>query len=330
MQPNEVSRGGLALAQHVAPAYSVNPKVAAVLLGGSVARGWADEYSDLELGVFWSEPPADEERREAISRAGGEVWSLSPADDEERWRAGDHYGIEAVTIGGMRYTGTSMISAQHLTVETAEASISDALDHYDTTLEKQGLLSAIQHGVVLSGEEILETWKARVATYPGELARRIIRENIWFGPWFWPDAYARRGDALVLHQHFVWMEQSMLRVLAALNRIYYRSEEHKWMDRLIDEMTTTPRDLSARMKQVLRADPAAGERELKVLIAETIDLVEAHMPEVDLPFPGDEHPEVNLAWARERWGPRKPYSLMANIASAIESGHPPGKGTGWS
>jgi molecular chaperone GrpE len=36
-----------------------------MLVGGSTARGHADRFSDLELGIFWHEPPTDEERREA-------------------------------------------------------------------------------------------------------------------------------------------------------------------------------------------------------------------------------------------------------------------------
>ncbi len=149
-----------------------------------MSRGWADEYSDLEIGVFWSEPPTDEERREAIARAGGELWSLSPADDGDGWAAGDHYGIGRVTIGGREYVGTSMVSAHHLTTATVETWLSDALERYDTGPEKQELLSAIRHGIPLHGEDLLGAWKLRAQRYPGELARRIIRENIYFGPWF--------------------------------------------------------------------------------------------------------------------------------------------------
>jgi hypothetical protein len=45
-----VSKGGLALAQYIAPVYADNPKVRVVMVGGSVSRGCADQYSDLEKG----------------------------------------------------------------------------------------------------------------------------------------------------------------------------------------------------------------------------------------------------------------------------------------
>lgn len=50
---NEASRWKLVLARRIADAYSPNPKVASVLLGGSVPRGFADRYPDLEIYVFW-------------------------------------------------------------------------------------------------------------------------------------------------------------------------------------------------------------------------------------------------------------------------------------
>jgi len=47
------------IAQNIGSVYAGNRKVAAVILGGSTARGHADRYSDIELGVFWHTPPAD-------------------------------------------------------------------------------------------------------------------------------------------------------------------------------------------------------------------------------------------------------------------------------
>jgi tRNA nucleotidyltransferase (CCA-adding enzyme) len=51
------------LASEIANIYQQNPKVEAVLLGGSVSRNWHDEYSDIELFVFWKGDPTDEERK---------------------------------------------------------------------------------------------------------------------------------------------------------------------------------------------------------------------------------------------------------------------------
>ena len=304
----EVSKGGLALAKAITPVYSQNPKVQAVMLGGSVSRGCADVYSDLDIAVFWVDPASVEERKAAIAQIGGELWSFDRSPGIE------HYGLREVIIAGNRYTGTAMVSAHHVTVAEVEQSVSDVVDRLATSLEKQGLISAIQQGIPLYGVELLLKWQTRANAYPQELAIKMVQENLWFGPWFCPEAYVARDDLLVLHQHFLWVEQGMLKVLAGLNHIYYPSTEHKWMDQLIGDMRIAPSDLSARLKQVLQLDPLQAWRELRTLIDETLSLLESHLPEVDAVSLFESHPEVNIGWARRRWEPYPPYSLMRAIA----------------
>ena len=41
-----------------------------MILAGSTARGHAD-FSDIDLGVFWHEPPTEDERLAAVEQAGG-------------------------------------------------------------------------------------------------------------------------------------------------------------------------------------------------------------------------------------------------------------------
>src|SRR5436190_9020012 len=111
-----VSKGGLALAQHIAPVYFDNPKVRVVMVGGSVSRGCADQYSDLEIGVFWAESPSDDERKLVIQRAGAELLSFEPYTADSEWGAREHWGMSEVVIDSQRYTGMSMISVNHRTV----------------------------------------------------------------------------------------------------------------------------------------------------------------------------------------------------------------------
>ena len=54
---NNASKWRLELVSPIASLYAKNLKVAAVIVSGSTARGHADKYSDIEIGVFWKEPP---------------------------------------------------------------------------------------------------------------------------------------------------------------------------------------------------------------------------------------------------------------------------------
>jgi predicted nucleotidyltransferase len=87
----QVSQGGLAIANHIAAAYRENPNVLVVMVSGSVARGHADTYSDLEIGVFWAHPPSDAERKTAIARTGGEVWSFTSYETDPEVVAQEHF-----------------------------------------------------------------------------------------------------------------------------------------------------------------------------------------------------------------------------------------------
>src|SRR5690348_8691674 len=84
----------LALAEQAASAYVANPHVAAVLVAGSVGRGLADEHSDIELDVYWAEPPTPEERSAAVEGAGRE--RVYDVVDELEWA--DGYLVDGVKV----------------------------------------------------------------------------------------------------------------------------------------------------------------------------------------------------------------------------------------
>src|SRR5215208_5145134 len=83
-----------ALAEIVAPEYAANPKVAGVLLAGSVARGLADGFSDIEIDIYWHAPPTDEDLSAPIERAG---WPIVYRHvDENEWA--DSFMIAGVKV----------------------------------------------------------------------------------------------------------------------------------------------------------------------------------------------------------------------------------------
>ena len=75
---NEASRLRLVMARKIVPVYMQNGRVRAVLVAGSVARGFADAYSDVEIGVFWEEFSSEGELRRAMEQAAGTLWELDP------------------------------------------------------------------------------------------------------------------------------------------------------------------------------------------------------------------------------------------------------------
>lgn len=185
---NEPTRSRYTLAQQLAATYAASPKLAAVALAGSVARGWADHHSDIELDIYWAQPPSDDERVALVQRAGGRIdifWATPPSEEEykrifartdgkisqlwpfesDKWS--EHYYVRGINIGISGFLST-----------TIERYLNDVLKHYTTDDERQMRMAAIQHAIPLYGADLLQRWQARIVQYPRELAVALIKEQL--------------------------------------------------------------------------------------------------------------------------------------------------------
>ncbi len=266
----EDSRWRYALAQQIASHYQANPKVAAMLVEGSVARDYTDHSSDIDLAVFWAQPPTAKERRDIVKRAGG------------RYRHPSSSHREAAGWSERYERGEVSIDVRHTTVATTEGLLAAVLEHGDPRLAKQQRLAALRSALPLVNPTLITRWQQQAAAYPHELAVAMVREHLRFRPAWEQEQLAERNDVLVLYDSFCTAQKHLLLVLLGLNRLYYPG--WRWLDRLMDEMQVTPPNLSPRLKQlfaIVSIDPLASVYQLHDLIEETFRLVETHLGEVD-------------------------------------------------
>jgi predicted nucleotidyltransferase len=263
---NDPTAKRMALAQRIAPAYAANPNVRAVLLAGSVARGVADQFSDIEIDVFWSQPPTEDELQAPIERAGATL--LYREADANEWA--DGFFIEGIKVDTSQFL-----------VGTIERWLEDVVDRADTEVEKQLLIAAVQHALPLHGADLAARWRAKAAAYPDELSRAMVAQHLAFRPRALLEMFAARDDLLILYKGLVAVEELIMGVLLGLNRLYLAHPSHKWMDWQIAQMSVAPPDLARRLKQILRDEPRAAVRAIHVLIEEIFALVEQHLPGFD-------------------------------------------------
>jgi hypothetical protein len=257
-----------ALGRRICLAYAANPKARVVQVSGSTGRGTADPYSDLEIDVYWSEPPTDGERRAAVAAAGGALLELYPYEEDE-W-------AEEIDFGGF-HVGTSTFL-----VSTMERYLDEVLAGFSTAELPQMRLEALLNARTVSGEDLAAPWRARAAAYPDGLVAAMLHANLRFdGFGYAEDLLAARDDLLLLYDVFVRVERQVLGALLGLNRLYPPSPGFKRMDELIARMTILPERLAERLKGAFRLPPAAGVAALHALIADVFDLVDAHAPGVD-------------------------------------------------
>jgi hypothetical protein len=267
---NEASAWCHGLAQQLAPYYRANPKVAAVAVERSVARGYADRSSDIDLAVFWTEPPPAKERRDIITRARGRRGPLTPSHREAGWWS------EEFEVAGVN------ISVRHTTVETAERILADVLERYNPALAKQQHLATLLSALPLCDLSVLTQWQEKAKVYPRALAVAMVRAHLRFRPAWEQEMLAERNDLLVLYESFCTAQKHLLLVLMGLNRLYYPG--FQWVDRLMGQMPIAPANLAPRFKQVFgitSIDPLAGVYQLHELIEETFRLVQTHLGELD-------------------------------------------------
>jgi hypothetical protein len=256
-----------AIAKRAAERYADNPAVAAVLLAGSVARDLADEFSDIELDVYWRRPPSDKERVEAVEGAG---WERVYAEaDEHEWA--DGYRIDGVKVD----TGGFLTS-------TIDGYLTAALEHADTEPELQVRITALLQGQPLHGAGLIEAWRGRCTAYPTSLALAMVGKGLALRPRERLDMLVARDDVLLLHRDLVDNLQGLLDALFGLNRVFTPHPFHKWLAWEASLISLKPDALVPRIRQLLTAAPGAAVDEIAGLADETFDLVATHLPEFQI------------------------------------------------
>jgi predicted nucleotidyltransferase len=279
---NTASQWRYAIAQQLAPVYAPNPHVAAILVGGSTARGHADRYSDIELGVFWHQPPTQAERQAAADRMvrehNADLIRLYPYDPvEEVWS--DDFMIGKAQRDQPR--SGILLEVAHYTTEFLDRTFASVLQHFDTDALKQNLIAGIVDGIPLHHEQLVRDWQVRAAAYPQALAVAVVNRYAQIDHfWRWEMWLQRSANLMMLYHSFSQIQQQLLHVLLGLNRAYYFG--FKWLDVIADRLAHKPEDLVRRFARVYQVEPAIGARELASLVEETYDLIEQHLPQVDV------------------------------------------------
>ncbi|WP_157932314.1 DUF4037 domain-containing protein [Mycobacteroides abscessus] len=263
---SDAVRWRLRIAERVAAGYRADPQVAVVLVAGSVARGLADELSDIELDIYWSSAPSDGQRTAAMESADWE-WLYTEVDEHE-WADG-------IMADGVK------IDVSGFTIATIDSYISRVLAG-DTDPELQVRVTALRDGHVLHGIEVVDAWRQQVAKYPECLAVAMIERGLSLRARERLEMLARRDDVVLLHRDVVDGVQGVMDALFGLNRVWCPHPHHKWLDWEATLLPVKPAQLVDRIRILLNAKPTEVVSGLGSLVDETLDLCEKHIPAVDV------------------------------------------------
>ena len=99
--------------------------------------------------------------------------------------------------------------------------------------------------------------------------------------WIFDGMGRERGDLIVYYEYVLATMRNVVGVLAGLNRVYVAPDKLKRVGAVVGRMELTPPDAAARLERLLDLPREQVKEELDDLVARTLDLVEAHLPEVD-------------------------------------------------
>jgi Domain of unknown function (DUF4037) len=173
------------------------------------------------------------------------------------------------------------------------------VEHYDVSqtgllFEKQATVSHLQRAVVLYGEDLIKHWQTRLSVYPEELAVAMVQKHLKFRPFDGQQILTERLEIPMLYENNCAIVRWLLNLLFGLNRIYHPG--FKWTGYFVEEMNLKPPDFFARLERVFQSDAASGTHELRQLAEETFDLVEQHLPQVDLKQQRQTFNRLYLKW----------------------------------
>lgn len=232
---NEASLWREELARSICLAYTQNTSVDAVMIAGSVSRGMADKYSDIEVHIFWSQSPSDEERIAAMKRADGILVDFYPYEEDE-WS-------EVYKVQGVKIEVSQFLS------NTIEQYIKEVVEDCNMNIDKQVLLASVQYGLPIYGHDKVNGWKKCIEYYPDSLVNAVVEQHLNFDALWYYESLAYREDWLMSCEVYSSVIKNMIGVLHGLNRMYIAHPRYKWVNQSLEEMKIKPHNLNNRLQQ---------------------------------------------------------------------------------
>jgi predicted nucleotidyltransferase len=264
---NQISKSHLALAERNALRYKNNPNIKAVMVTGSIAKGYGDDSSDIDTIVMYDKPYSKQEYDEIIDEArntGGDLYHGMP---EEGFAV--YYYIDGIKcdfgIGPYQET---------------EKMITEMLEKPEVDLIKHLQILGFIDGIVLHGEDWVRKWRDKALSYPPELAVMLVNHHKKFHPeWVIRKMAIERNDILFFYESLIESLGNIFGVLCGLNRMYHPGKL-KGAEFYIAKMKIKPENFIQRYHNIFSLEPSGAVTELYALIRETLALIEKYMPEV--------------------------------------------------
>ncbi|MGE5374177.1 MAG: DUF4037 domain-containing protein [Bacteroidota bacterium] len=250
-------------ARHLARRLETFEGIKAIIIAGSVARGYADEYSDIELPIFWDPLPDDVTRHAIASALNAEFLYAydGPAHEDQ------------LLIDGVQ------VDLWDVSTTHQEEILDGVLHRHHFDLGALNALDTIRSCIPLYGHEIVRKWKLLAQEYPDQLAEKIMQEHLAafsIGELF---ILAKRDNPTAFYSRLSFLQQEAFLVLLALNRRYFPT--FKWLYPSLESMEVKPEGICRRFRRAYKAPYREAIKDTKSILEEIVHLVERQFPQMD-------------------------------------------------
>lgn len=237
--------------------------IKAIVIAGSVARNYADEYSDVEIPIFWETLPDDTTRHAIVAALHASFLYAydGPAREDQ------------LLINGLQ------VDLWHVAVAHQEAILEAVLHEHRFDPGMLNALDTVRFCIPLYGHEIVRDWKRRAQEYPDELAERIIQEHLASFSTAELFILAQRNNPTAFYARLSFLQQEIFLVLLALNRSYFPT--FKWIYPALESMQVKPQNIGLRFRQAFEGSHREAITDTKRMLEETLRLVEEQFPHMN-------------------------------------------------
>lgn len=220
----------------------------AIGIVGSVSRGVADKFSDIDL-VFWVKNyPTPEACRRWLSVL--DVHELRPGLVRTDGRLWFEYQIKDVLVNLMWESWDYLNQAVQIIQDVSQGVRSAAGDSY------MEIAWTLSHAIVLRNHRELDALRRRISVYPEPLRHRVIHDilgvvkrMIHVPVKFAAHDLIFRGEVMDLKRRQMMSIDAILALLFAYNRVW--RPDNKWLISETQRLAKKPDNLLGRINNVL-------------------------------------------------------------------------------
>jgi predicted nucleotidyltransferase len=263
---NDQAQWRLAFAHTLRVAVQQFTDITSLAVLGSVARGYCDQFSDLELLLVWKQSPNQEQQASLVHAL----------QADHRYPPFDPGYQSAFRIQDIP------VDLWHTTVAQEERFLHTVLHDLNLDLVANNRLDTLHSCIPLFGAKQLLDWKTRIDAYPTELALRFIEAFIPHFHLRQLNLAAYRGNPTTFYHMLSDIQCSLFVVLLALNRSYFPT--FKWMYPRLGQLARKPPQLVARLQSMFEEPASDAAGSLRAVLSETLGMVESAYPQVDTAY----------------------------------------------